>query len=236
MPSYFTNASFKFLRALARHNEREWFHAHKADYEAHVRQPYQRLLTDLQPALALISPHYRADPKPVSGSLFRIHRDTRFAHDKSPYKSWRGARLFHSRAHGSARERARQLPAPSFYLHLQPDHCFIGAGLWRLDSAALRRVRQFILDNPAAWKAAAHPDTPRRRFKLDDSQKLVRMPRGFPDDSRFAEDLRLKNFVASRAIEDATMRGPRLRTVLETDLAALAPLVDYLCAALDLEF
>ena len=52
MSTYFTEASFKFLRALARHNERAWFLDHKAEYETHVRAPFLRLLTDLQPALA----------------------------------------------------------------------------------------------------------------------------------------------------------------------------------------
>ena len=65
---------------------------------------------------------------------------------------------------------------------------------------------------------------------------LVRNPPGFPADFRFIDDLRHKNFVAVRAIDDATMSGPRLRAILEKDLQALAPLVDYLCAALDLEF
>src|SRR5690606_1794171 len=91
--AYFGPRAFAFLRALARHNERAWFQAHKADYEAHVRAPFQRLLGDLQPALAAISPHYRADPRPVGGSLFRIQRDTRFSGDKAPYKPWQGARL-----------------------------------------------------------------------------------------------------------------------------------------------
>ena len=64
MTSSFRDKSFRFLRALACNNERAWFQAHKADYEAHVRAPFLRLLLDLQPALAEVSEHYRADPKP----------------------------------------------------------------------------------------------------------------------------------------------------------------------------
>ncbi|MCA1714513.1 MAG: DUF2461 domain-containing protein [Gammaproteobacteria bacterium] len=228
MTSYFTDPTFKFLRGLARHNERAWFLAHKADYETHVRAPFQRLLTELQPDLHAISGHYRAEPKPVGGSLFRIQRDTRFANDKTPYKPWQGARLFHARA--------RQVEAPSFYIHLQPGHCFVGAGLWHPQSDTLRRVRQFIVDNPASWKAAAHAPAFRRRFNLDDSDMLVRPPRGFAGDFEFIDDLRHRNFVALRAIDDAVMLGPRLRQTLAKDLQGLTPLVDYLCAALDLEF
>jgi uncharacterized protein (TIGR02453 family) len=228
MSRYFSDASFKFLRGLARHNEREWFQAHKADYDENVRGPFQRLLTDLQPVLAGVSEHYRSEPKTVGGSLFRIQRDTRFANDKTPYKPWQGARLFHARG--------RQIEAPSFYLHLQPGNCFVGAGLWHPESATQRAVRQFIFDNPGSWKAAAHAPAFRRRFDLGDDEKLVRPPRGFPADFEFIEDLKLKNFVALRAIDDDVMLGARLRQTLATDLSALAPFVDYLCAALDLEF
>ena len=228
MSTYFSEASLKFLRSLARNNSREWFHAHKADYETHVRAPFQRLLIDLQPALAEVSAHYRADPKPIGGSLFRIQRDTRFANDKAPYKAWQGARLFH--------ERGRQVEAPSFYLHLQPGGCFVGAGLWHPQPDTLRRVRQFLIDNPGSWKAAAHDPKFRKRFELDDSERLTRTPRGFPADFEFADDLRRKNFVAFRAIDDEVMTGPRLLKTLATDLAGLAPFTDYLCAALDLEF
>ena len=228
MAAYFSDESFRFLRRLARNNNRPWFHAHKAEYEAHVREPFQRLLTDLQPVVAEISPHYRSEPKTVGGSLFRIQRDTRFANDKTPYKSWQGARLFH--------ERSRQVSAPSFYLHLQEGRCFIGAGLWHPDTPTLRRIRQFILDNPDSWKAASRGTAFRKRFDLDESDMLVRMPRGYPADSEFADDLRRKNHVAVASIDDAVMTGPALLKALERDLKSLAPFVDYLCAALDLEF
>lgn len=228
MTTYFSDAAFKFLRGLARHNDRAWFQANKDRYDTHVRAPFQRLLTDLQPDVLAVSPHYRADPKPVGGSLFRIQRDTRFANDKTPYKSWQGARIFHARG--------RQVEAPSFYLHLQPGNCFVGAGLWHPQPATQRQVRQFIFDNPGSWKAAAHAPAFRRRFELDDDEKLVRVPRGFPPDFECIDDLKRRNFVALRALEDEVVTGPRLRKTLATDLAALGPFVDYLCAALDLEF
>ena len=228
MTIYFTDKSFKFLRALARNNERAWFLAHKAEYEAHVRGPFQALLLDLQPDLRTVSAHFRADPKTIGGSLFRIQRDTRFANDKTPYKSWQGARLFH--------ERGRELAAPSFYLHLQPGNCFVGAGLWHPETVTQRRVRQFIVDNPGSWKQAAHAPAFRRRFDLESADMLVRPPSGFAADFEFIDDLRRKNFIATRVIEDSVMLGPKLRQVLVKDMQALAPFVDYLCAALDLEF
>ncbi len=86
MPNpYFSPATFRFLCALARNNNRAWFKAHQAEYERDVREPYLRFIADLQPALARISAHYRADPRKVGGSLFRIQRDVRFAGDKAPW-------------------------------------------------------------------------------------------------------------------------------------------------------
>jgi uncharacterized protein (TIGR02453 family) len=228
MSAYFSDRSFRFLRSLARNNEREWFHAHKADYDTHVRQPFLALITDLQPALRDVSEHYRADPKTVGGSLFRIHRDTRFSNNKAPYKNWQGARLFHARS--------KEVEAPSFYIHLQPGNCFIGAGLWHPEPDTLRRIRHFIVDNPGSWAAAAHGTAFRKRFDLDDDEMLVRPPRGFPADFVHLDDLRRKNHVALRAIDDATMTGPRLLATLAKDLQGLGPYMDYLCAALDLEF
>jgi uncharacterized protein (TIGR02453 family) len=193
-----------------------------------VRAPFLALISDLQPALREISEHYRADPKTVGGSLFRIHRDTRFSNNKAPYKEWQGARLFHARS--------REVEAPSFYIQLQPGNCFIGAGLWHPEPENLRRVRHFIVDNPGSWAAAAHAKAFRKRFDLDDSEMLVRPPRGYPADFTHPDDLRRKNHVAIRSIDDVTMTGPRLLSTLGKDLQQLGPFVDYLCAALDLEF
>jgi len=228
MTTYFSDKSFRFLRALARHNEKPWFEEHRKDYEAHVRQPFLRLIGDLQPDVAAVSPHFRADTRTVGGSLFRIHRDARFSNDKSPYKTWQGARLFH--------ERRRETAAPSFYVHLQPGGSFVGAGLWHPESDTQRKVRQFIVDNPESWKAAAHAPKLRKRFEFETSEMLVRPPRGFDPQFECIDDLKHRNWVFWRALDDDAMTGPKLRQTIAADLVALAPFVDYLCASLDLEF
>jgi uncharacterized protein (TIGR02453 family) len=225
--AYFNDKSFRFLRALARNNSREWFQAHKADYESQLRAPFLRLIADLQPDLAQISGQFRADPRPVGGSLFRIHRDTRFANDKTPYKTHAGARLFH--------QRHREVESPSFYIHLQPGHCFVGAGLWHPEPESRRRIRQFIADNPGAWQAAVHSPAFRRRFTLE-GESLQRPPRGYPPDHPLIEDLKRQNFVGAVALSDQVVLGPGLRRSISSALRGLAPLVDYLCASLDLEF
>jgi len=225
--TYFDAAGLRFLRDLARNNNREWFNAHKARYEEVLRDPFLRLIADLAQPLAKISPHFRADPRPSGGSMFRIHRDTRFANDKSPYKTWLGARLFH--------ERARQVHAPLFYVHIQPGRCFAGGGLWHPEGPALKRIREFLVDNPATWKKAVRSKRFRDRFSLG-GESLVRPPAGYDAQHELIDDIKRKDFVASVEFSDAEAMSPRLKPLLVDAFKGIAPMVDYLCAALDLEF
>jgi uncharacterized protein (TIGR02453 family) len=225
--AYFDAKGFKFLRDLARNNDRAWFGARKAEFEARLRDPFLHLIADLAAPLAKISPHFRADPRPSGGSMFRICRDTRFANDKSPYKTWLGARLFH--------ERARQVHAPLFYLHIQPGRCFAGGGLWHPEGPALKRVRDFLVDNPASWTKATRGKRFRERFALG-GESLTRPPAGYDPSHVLIEDLRRKDFVAIAELSDADAMSPRLRPLLVDIFKGAAPMIDYLCAALDLEF
>ena len=226
MSTYFNDKTFRFLRALARNNSRPWFEEHRKDYEAHLKGPFQRLIADLEPDLLTISPHYRADPRGNGGSLFRIHRDTRFSNDKTPYKTWGGARFFHARS--------KQVPAPSFYLHIQPGNSFLGGGIWHPEPEVQRRIREFLVDNPAGWQAVKSPAF-RRRYEFW-GDTLVRPPRGFPADHPLIDDLKRKDFTAGYALDDEVVLGPRLRQAVVSGFKGVAPLVDYLCAALELEF
>lgn len=225
--SYFSEATFRFLRALARHNERTWFKAHQDDYETNVRGPYLQLIADLRTPLAKISPRFRADPRKVGGSLFRIQRDIRFAGNKQPYKTWAGACFSH--------ERRREVAAPSFYLHIAPSDCFVGAGIWHPESSTLKKLRAFIVDNPAAWKRASHGKAFRGRYEFR-GESLVRPPHGYDPGHPLIDDLKRKSYAAGVGFDDALACSPKLLPFVADHFRHLAPLVDYLCAALDLEF
>lgn len=224
---YFSRETFGFLDRLRANNTRDWFNAHKADYERHVREPMLALIADLQAPIAQISPHFRADPRKMGGSMFRVQRDTRFSHNKAPYKPWGGARLFH--------ERRREVQAPSFYMHIEPQASFAGGGLWHPEAANLKRIREFIANNPSAWQGAAHSPGFQRHFGFW-GERLKRPPRGFDPAHPLIEDLKLKNFAAGEDMTDAMVCSSELRPRLLDCFGRIAPLVDYLCAALDLEF
>lgn len=225
--TYFSKKTFAFLRDLAANNNRAWFAANKPRYENDLRGPYLRLIADLQAPLAKISSHYRADPRAQGGSLFRIHRDTRFANDKTPYKTWAGARFGH--------ERRREIEAPSFYMHLQPRDCFAGGGIWHPESSTLKKIRDFLADNPAAWKKAVHSKAFEERFEFW-GERLTRPPRGFDPEHELIEDIKLKNYAAGQGFPDTLACSDELHPYLVDTFKRIAPMIDYLCAAVELDF
>jgi uncharacterized protein (TIGR02453 family) len=227
LATYFTPATFKFLRELSKNNNRNWFAANRPRYEDVLRQPFLRLIGDLAAPLAKISKRYIADPRPQGGSLFRIHRDTRFANDKTPYKTWAGARFAH--------ERRREIEAPSFYLHIQPGDCFAGGGIWHPEPSTLKKIRAFLEENPAAWKKATHSKAFRERFDFY-GESLTRPPRGVDPAHELVEDLKRKNFATGQSLSDALACSDELRPFIIDTFKRVAPMVDYLCAAVELEF
>jgi uncharacterized protein (TIGR02453 family) len=95
----FSPKTFKFLRELKANNRREWFLGNKERYETEVRDPMLEFIAAFAPRLKAISRNYVADPRPSGGSMFRIHRDTRFSSDKSPWVVSLSAQKFPSVHH-----------------------------------------------------------------------------------------------------------------------------------------
>jgi uncharacterized protein (TIGR02453 family) len=237
---YFTPATFKFLRSLARNNRRDWFQAHKPQYEETVKAPSLRLIADLAAPLRAISPQLVADPRPVGGSLFRIHRDTRFSANKAPYKTHVGMTFFHAATHGLARGLAGtaapgRLDAPVLYLHVEPGACFAGGGLWHPQAPTLKRIRDFMVDNPRSWTRLTTARAFRNHFALT-GDSLVRPPQGYPAGHFLIEDLKRKDFVAMAALADADVTGPDLRALLLRRFRLMRPMLEWLCMAVQLEF
>jgi len=239
-PPYFTPATFRFLRALKRNNRRDWFHSHKTDYDEAIKAPALRLITDLAAPLRSISPQLVASPRAVGGSLFRIHRDTRFASDKSPYKTHVGVSFYHAATRATARgslgtAALGRLDAPVLYLHLEPGACFTGGGIWHPQPQTLKRLRDFLIDNPHSWKKATRGPAFRRVFELD-GDTLSRPPRGYDREHELIEDLKRKDFIASTALADADLLRPDLVSLLMRRFRLMRPMLDWLCASVELEF
>jgi len=185
--AHFSPKLFKFLQDLAANNDRDWFHANKERYEDELREPAQAFISDFGPELKKISPHFRADPRKVGGSLFRIHRDVRFSKDKSPYKTNSGIQFRH--------KEGKDAHTPGFYLHLQPGNCFAGVGIWHPDGETTKSIRSFLIDNTARWQRINGAKRFRETFELQ-GDRLKRPPRGFDPDHPLIEDLKRKDFIA----------------------------------------
>jgi uncharacterized protein (TIGR02453 family) len=186
-----------------------------------------RFVTDFAVPLRRISRHFRADPRPVGGSLFRIHRDTRFSKDKSPYKTHVGIQFRH--------DLGKDVHAPGFYVHLEPGNVFIGAGIWHPDPATLKRIRDWMVEDPAAWKRASRGRRFRSRLELS-GDSLVRAPAGYSTDHPLIEDLRRKDFIGVCELSPSAARGGDFLDESAAVCRAGAPLVRYLCKALDIPF
>lgn len=227
MTACFTDATFAFLRELRRNNNREWFRANRARYEEHVKGAALRFIMDFGPRLARISPHLRADPRPVGGSMFRIYRDMRFARDRRPYKTHLGIRFPH--------EKGKDVHAPGLYLHIEPAHVYVGCGIWHPDTGTLRCLRDAIVDDPDGWVAARDDAGFRRWFGLD-GDRLKRAPRGFDSDHPLVEDLKRKDFTAGAELRPAAVTDARFVDEYAELCAATAPFMRWLCSALGLPF
>ena len=216
-----------FLEQLREHNERSWFDAHRARYEGTVREPARAFIRTMAPALAAISPHFRADDRKVGGSLMRVHRDTRFSRSKLPYKTNVGIQFRH--------EAGRDVHAPGFYVHIEPDDAFLGAGVWRPASDALHRIRSRIDEKPEAWRRVRDGQAFAEHYALG-GERLKTMPRGFARDHALAEDLRRKDFIAIHLLPVEAALAPDFADLAAARFADAGEFVHFLCKALDVPF
>ena len=196
--AYFTPALFTFLSELRLHNDRDWFDRHREGYLRDVRDPMLHFISDFAPVLARMAPCLVADPRPVGGSLFRLHRDTRFSGDKTPYKTNVAAHFRH--------EAGRDVHGPAFYLSLAPEEVIVGGGIWRPDAEALTLIRRSIVARPAAFKRAITSAGMEGLAWWGDS--LKRAPRGFPDDHPLLDLLRQKSFSAGVELGERDVISP----------------------------
>jgi uncharacterized protein (TIGR02453 family) len=218
--AYFGADLFQFLADLKIHNDRDWFQANKGRYEEQVRDPFLRLIADLRPGLEKINPRIVVDPSPNKGSMMRIYRDIRFSADKSPYKTWVSAHFRHARAKEDA--------VPGYYIHLDPEGCMTGAGVWRPEPRAVQKIRAAMVSDPKRWRQVTA-----RRTMMGES--LKRPPAGYDASHPLIEDLKRKDFAVTMTLEASDVTGPDLLKKLLNDFRGAAPFVQFLSEALGLK-
>lgn len=220
--AHFSPEFFAFFRDLKRHNDREWFGDNKARYLEHVEGPMLQFIADFAPRLHTISRAFVADKRRMGGSMFRIYRDTRFAADKSPYKTWTAARFAHE-----ARRKVEGVPA--FFTHLGPGDNFGGGGVYHLNMPQLTKIRHAIVESPRDWAKV------RARVEVRGDQ-LKRAPAGFSAAHEHIEDLKRQNLFAMTPFTDAEVVAPGFIDAFTDACERTAPLVEFQTKAMGLKW
>ena len=215
--------SFTFLDDLAANQTKTWFDAHKPVYEREVKQPLAALVNAVADRLAADNAALTGDPK---RSLFRINRDVRFSHDKSPYKT-NAACVWY-------RQGAGKTGSGVLYFHLATDGCFMGAAFYRPDADILGSIREGIRMRPDAFLAMVET-LGQAGLTLDPEDATTRMPRGFEDLAAepVAPYLRLRSFLVRRPLTRKQVGDGKLVQTLATFAAAAAPLLEFGWRAVD---
>lgn len=200
------NELLDFLRELRRHNDKEWFDAHRKQYAA-AREYHRQLTERLIEGIASFDPSV-CGLRPQD-CTYRIHRDTRFSADKSPYKTWMG--IF-------VAPRGKKSGYGGYYFHIDPDgegagHHQLIAGVYMPEGPVLRSIRDEILDNGAEIAQALREA---EGFRLYEGNKLKRMPKGYAEGGEYDEWLKLKEFWVGKPLKEEELLDRELvRRVVE---------------------
>ncbi len=166
----FSGEMITFFESLKKNNRKEWFDAHRKEYEQFVMEPARAFVLDMGEKLQTIAPGIRAVPK-VNQSLFRINRDTRFSKDKRPYKTnlgiwfWEGKR--------------KRMECPGFYFHVADGKLMLGCGMYRFSPELLRSYREEVVHKNHGKKLANVVSRVSGKGYVIGVKHYKKVPRGF---------------------------------------------------------
>jgi TIGR02453 family protein len=200
----------RFLSELKINNNREWFAENKAWYDQ-VRSEFDGLSKDLIVEISKFDEEIKHVE--VKDCVFRIYRDTRFSHDKTPYKTHFG--VFVATAGGRKSQRG------GYYLHLDPAGSFVAVGVWCPEPNLLKALRQSVYDNIEELNEIRHnPEFSQYFNSFFDEDKLKTVPRGFPKDFPEAELLKLKHYMVEYKLDESILEStdflPKVAAVLKS--------------------
>ena len=221
-----------FLNNIMRNNSREWFQAHRAEYDA-ARAEFEQ---GVQLAIGRIA---EFDPEmahvTVKDATYRFYSDTRFSPDKSPYKNHFGAYI---NAHGKKALRG------GYYMHMEPGDCMVAVGNYWLPTNILTACRNEMMGNTDEWLKCVEsrafktyygasedvaPEAP-QGFGL---ARLKTCPAGFPKDWPHVRYLRLKDYCAWHRVGDDFFEGDGWLDNMEKMFRAAKPMMDFVNNVID---
>lgn len=221
MATHFSPEAMKFLRGLARNNDREWFAARKQVFERELKEPMLAAIGEINDALVEFAPDHVREPRKA---LFRIYRDTRFSADKKPYKT-------HVAAWWVKRGMEKTSGA-GFYFHVSAKETIIAAGAYMPSPEQLLAMRRHIEKNHAAMRRILAEKKLKAAMEEFEGNPLKRPPRGFAADSPALDLIVCRQWGVSATLPQDAATSPTLVKEVVKRFRLAAPLVEFLNAGL----
>ena len=211
-----------YLSALNLNNNRECYHANKNDFKK-ANAEFETLLQALMMEIGKFdSSILHNNPKDLT---FKLVRDTRFSHDKSPYNP-----AF--RAHISSKGK---LPVPvGYYVMIKPrDQSFLGGGLFAdMFKDATTMIRDYIVRNGDEWEKIIHEPEFEKYFTVQGTA-LKNVPAGYEKEHPQGEYLKFKSWYLEYPLKDEELKNVEIFLAKAAELfRIMKPFNDYLNKAL----
>jgi len=213
----FSSEALTFLRNLKRNNRRDWFQPRKEKYEQLIKMPMLELVGHLNAAFARFGPSYATEPQ---RAVFRIYRDTRFSHDKTPYKTHIAA-IF-------PRNGAERMRGACFYFHFTEKELLAFGGVYAPERDELLAYRALIAEQHDELEEILRNKKLQRTVGRLQGEQLNRMPKGFPPDHPAESLLRRRQWYLESIRDIKLLTTARLVKALADSFEAMVPFVEFL--------
>ena len=204
-----------FLRQLAINNDRTWFKARKDQFDA-LRGPWEQDMQRLIGLVADFDPHARG--LNVKDSVYRIYRDTRFSHDKRPYKNYFS---------GVIGRGGRHTVQSCYYVHFGVEELMLCGGIWLPEKQIIDQLRGLIDAEPEEFLSIINnPEITSRYQWISRSLKMI--PKGYPKDHPMGRFLKMKEYLLVKNLDESYFDCDDWVERVADDLQPLKPLNDFL--------
>ena len=149
----YTQETVDFMWGIRFNNEREWFLAHKEDYQKHLLEPTRALGEQVYEGLRGMLPH-----EPLLLKVSRIYRDARRLHGRGPYKD----HLWFCVRTGDKDWTGR----PTFYFEIAPEYYSYGMGFWQARAELMELFRRDLQERPDEFGRLVRLFNRQREFVL----------------------------------------------------------------------